>query len=76
MGRKEIISLLEGLEEEGGKFYHSNAKINKWEKIGMAISSCYPFEYDMIDIVSAIAEDWNFHGFCSILNSIKNKQTI
>ena len=41
-----------------------------WEKVGMAISHQFQFSFSMFDMIYEIAEDWNFHDVCAMINFV------
>ena len=69
---KRINDAIQVLVEEGEKSYvpESINKISKWAKIGMAISGVTDFSDKMWDMIYAIAEDWNFHAVCAMIDFV------
>ena len=67
-----IIQAIETLKTEGEKSFRSEyiKQISNWQKVGMAISSKFIFSMNMFDIIYTIAEDWNFHDICAIINFV------
>jgi hypothetical protein len=72
MFKRKVTCALEVLEAEGEKCFSvsSKNKVSKWTKIGLAVSHINGFSFDMLDFIYAIAEDWNFHAFCEVLDFV------
>lgn len=70
--REKIQEAINVLVEEGKKSYKTEYQdqTNKWACIGMAISHQYQYATDMLEKVYAIAEDWNHHSFCNVLDFV------
>ena len=72
MDKNNILESIESLEEEGSKGFISEYLKNTsmWAKIGLAISHQFQFSFSMFDMIYEIAEDWNFHDVCAMINFV------
>jgi len=72
MDNNKTLEAIEFLEHEGEKAFVPEClnNISMWGKIGMAISKQFQFSFSMFDMIYEIAEDWNFHDVCAMINFV------
>jgi hypothetical protein len=76
--REKIMDALETLSKEGEKAFVPEYvdKQTLWSKVGMAISSQFVFSDKMWDLIYNVAEDWNFHDVCAMIDFVfRNKES-
>ena len=73
MDIEKVTEAINTLELEGAKVYNQEyvKGISKWSKVGMAIAHSYgSFSMNMFDLIYEIAEDWNFHNICAMIDFV------